>query len=82
MFFFPETGVKVRGGLTFEYSNEIEHFDENGIIKNQNESATIFTKVQRTQNQVFVTKGLAKSDTNGLTSIAKTDSDASYENHF
>lgn len=31
---------------------------------------------------MFVTKGLDKLDTNDLTSIVKTDNDASWENHF
>lgn len=44
--------------------------------------AIVFSKFQSTPNQVFVTKGLDRSETNDLTSIMKNDNDASCENRF
>lgn len=49
--------------LSFENSIKLEEFNINDGIKNPKEKAFVLDKVQRTPNQVFVTKGLDKTDT-------------------
>lgn len=68
--------------MIFGESNAFEQFVESGGIKIFKENVVVFPKVKRTQNQVFITQGLEKYDTCDLTSIVKTDNDASCENHF
>lgn len=67
--------------LISKYSIEFEQFVANDGIKKLEEKVVAFPKVQSTTMQVFVTKGLDKSNTNDLNFIVKTDIDISCVNH-
>lgn len=66
----------------FEESIGFEQSFENGGVTNLKENVVVFPKSKCTPNQVFVTKGLHKSDNDDLTSIVQIHNDFSSENHF
>lgn len=79
---FSKPIYEPKRNLIFEDSIEFENFVHNDSFENLKEKVVVFPKARSTANQVFVTKGLDKSDTKHLTSIVKINNEIPRENRF
>lgn len=68
--------------LILDDSVEFVQIVENPGSKVFKMKATIFPRIQKTPNQVFVKSGLDKNDTSKLTSIVASDNAKGCEDHF